>query len=96
MNDVDVFVELLAARLTLGQGALPDLAARDAVYRADSLFEAGADLTDVLVGYDAGRVGSSAVMDAALKVAALACQVYLATTGAGLAEGIGEVTDSGC
>jgi hypothetical protein len=95
VNALDVFVELLAARLTLGQGALPGLAALDAVYRADALFEAGADLSDVLVAYDAGRLGADVVREAALKVAGLACQLYLATTGGGLAESIGEVTDNG-
>ena len=95
MNAVDVFVELLAARLTLGQGALPGLAALDAVYRADALFEAGADLSDLLLAYDGGAVGADVIREAALKVAALSCQLYLATTGGGLAERIGEGTDNG-
>jgi hypothetical protein len=95
VNAIDCFVELLAARLTLGQGALPGLAAQDAVYRADALFEAGAELSDVLVAYDAGRVGADVVREEALKVAGLACQLYLATTGGGLAESIGEITDNG-
>jgi hypothetical protein len=94
VNAIDCFVELLAARLTLSQGSLPALAAKDAVYRADALFEAGADLSDALVAYDDGRVGSSTVRESALNVAGLACQLYLATTGAaccpeGLAEEVG-------
>jgi hypothetical protein len=95
LNAIDCFVELLAARLTLGQGALPGLAAKDAVYRADALFEAGAELSDCLVAYDAGRVGADVVREEALTVAGLACQLYLATTGGGLAESIGEITDNG-
>jgi hypothetical protein len=95
LNSIDCFVELLAARLTLGQGALPGLAAKDAVYRADALFEAGADLSDVLVGHDAGRLGADAVREEALKVAGLAAQLYLATTGGGLLEVIGDDGD-GC
>ena len=95
MNAVDVFCELLAARLTLGQGgpgggALPGLAALDAVYRADALFEAGADLSDSIVAFERDLVGSDTVREGALRVAALACQLYLATTGGGLAEEIGD------
>jgi hypothetical protein len=90
MIAVDVFCELLAARLSLSQGTLPALAARDAVDRADALFEVVADFSDSLVGYDAGSMGSSVVRESALKVAALAAQLYLATTGGGLAEEIGE------
>jgi hypothetical protein len=95
LNAIDCFVELLAARLTLTQGALPGLAAKDPVYRADALFEAGADLADSLLEYDQGIVGSSVVREAALKTAELAVKLYLATTGGGLAESIGEVTDNG-
>jgi hypothetical protein len=95
MNAIDCFCELLAARLTLTQGALPGLAALDAVWRADALFEAGADLSDSLLAFERDLVGSDTVREGALRVAALACQLYLATTGGGLAESIGEVTDNG-
>ena len=90
MNSIDCFVELLAARLTLGQGALAGLAQKDAVYRADALFEAAADLSDLLLAYDGGGVGADVIREAALKAAALAAQLYLATTGVGLAEEIGD------
>ena len=39
------------------QGELPALRQAGAVYRADSLFEAGADLSDALVGVEQGRPG---------------------------------------
>jgi hypothetical protein len=71
--------DLLRAKLTLSQYRLPDLAGRGPHYRTDSLFEAGADLSDMVLAFSAGRVGESVVLQEALRVAAEACLVYVAT-----------------
>ena len=81
MNAADVFCELLRARLTLGQHELAALLDAPAVYRADPLFEAGADLVDVLIAFEACRVNETVVREQALRVATLSAQLYLATTG---------------
>jgi len=81
VNGAEVFADLLKLRLCLLQHQYPDLALSGPEYRADPLFEAGADFTDALVLYENGAVGDSVVREGALKVAALAALVYFATVG---------------
>ena len=58
----------------------------DPRYRADRLFELVADLSDGLVAHakspgEHGKVGDDVIREAALSVAVMAAQVWLATTG---------------
>ena len=71
------FCRDLAERLERGDHTVPGLAGAGAAYRADPLIEAAADLSDCLVAHEAGRVGESAVRSEALRVAALACRLWL-------------------
>lgn len=48
-----------------------------AVYRADPLIEAAADLADVVVSHSAGRVDERTVRHEALRVACMAAQLWL-------------------
>ena len=79
MNAADAFCVLLRKRLRAEAARISDLALNGPAYRADPLFEAGADLAEMVVAYQNGTVGESVVREEALKTAALACQVYLAT-----------------
>lgn len=79
--DADVFCELLRVRLSIAQHQYPDLDARGAAYRCDPLFELAADFADALALYERGDVGPTVVREYALKVAALAAVVYIATVG---------------
>ena len=60
---------------------LTDLAALPPNYRADALFLLGADLSDVLVAYSLEQCGPDVVREAALAVAVIAGQLWLATVG---------------
>jgi len=81
VNAAEVFADLLKLRLCLLQHGYPDLALKGPAYRADPVFEAGADFADALALYENGAVGDSVVREGALKVAALAALVYFATVG---------------
>jgi hypothetical protein len=83
VNAADSFCELLRARLAQAQHQADDLALRGPLLRCDPLFEAGADLSDMVVAYAEGRVGASVVRQEALRVAALAFRVFTATCGTG-------------
>ena len=50
-----------------------------AVYRADTCFAVIADLADALAAHERGRVNETAVRFEALKVARLACLLWLST-----------------
>lgn len=71
------FCRDLAERLERGDHAVEGLAEAGAVYRADALFEAGADLSDCLVAHERGEVDERTVRSEALRVAALACRLWL-------------------
>jgi hypothetical protein len=79
VNAAEVFVELLHARLVLGQHDLKAL--REQSYPCDPLFEAGADLADAVLAYEDGRGGANLVRELALKCAQLSAQVWLVSTG---------------
>lgn len=95
MMDVDVFCELLRARLTLAQHQrrYGDLAGAGPAYRCDPLFLQAADLSDAVVDCDRGVVGPSVVSEAALETAALAFWVFHTTAGVG--SGSRPVADGG-
>ena len=57
MNAVDVFAEILHARLCAGQHDAHTLLELDALRRCDPLFEACADLSDVLYALEQGHGG---------------------------------------
>ena len=71
------FCRDLAERLERGDHTVEGLAEAGAVYRADALFEAGADLSDVIVSHERGQVDVSTVRSEALRVATLACRLWL-------------------
>lgn len=71
------FCRDLAERLERGDHTVEGLAEAGAVYRADALFEAGADLSDCLVAHERGEVDISTVRSEALRVATLACRLWL-------------------
>ena len=52
-----------------------------AVYRADTLFEAGADLSDALLGVEQGRLGEDVARTEALRVCRLAVLLWLSVAG---------------
>jgi hypothetical protein len=66
---------------------LPRLREAGAVYRADTLFEAGADLSDALVGFEQGRLGEDVVKTEALRVCRLAVLLWLSVAGGGDEDG---------
>lgn len=72
-----VFCADLAERLEGGDHTVPGLAEAGAAYRADPLLEAAADLSDCLVSHERGEVDVSAVRHEALRVATLACRLWL-------------------
>ena len=76
---VQNFCADLCERLEGCAGELPGLRQAGAVYRADSLFEAGADLSDALVGVEQGRLGADVARQEALKVCRLAVLLWLST-----------------
>lgn len=71
--------DLEAAVLKAAPDELPGLREAGAVYRADALFEAGADLSDALVGVEQGRLGADVARQEALKVCRLAVLLWLST-----------------
>jgi hypothetical protein len=79
VNAADSFCELLRVRLTQAQHQADDLVVRGPLLRCDPLFEAGADLSDMVVAYAEGRVGESVVRQEALRCAALCARIYWAT-----------------
>jgi len=81
MTAAEVFTDLLKLRLCLLQHEYADLAIKGPDFRADPVFEAGADFADALALYENGLVGDSVLREGALKVAALAALVYFATVG---------------
>jgi hypothetical protein len=83
MTAADEFCDLLRARLTMAQHQPDDLAERGPLLRCDPLFEAGADLSDVVVGHAEGRVGAGVVREQALRVAALCARIYWVTVKGG-------------
>ena len=88
------FCRDLAERLERGDMAMVDgLADAGAAYRADPLIEAAADLADILVSHQAGRVDESGVRHEALRVCVLACRLWLelpVQTGDNEAEEVGD------
>jgi hypothetical protein len=52
-----------------------------AVYRADTCFEAMADLSDALVGVEQGRLGEDVARTEALRVCRLAVLLWLSVVG---------------
>lgn len=76
---VQNFCADLAERLEDCAGELPGLRQAGAVYRADSLFEAGADLSDSLLLVEQGRANDTVAREAALTVCRLACLLWLST-----------------
>ena len=81
MTAADAFVEVLHARLCLGQHDAHTLLELDPLRRCDPLFEAAADLSDVLCALGQGHGGANLVREQALKVATLAAQLWLVSTG---------------
>ena len=67
---------------------LPRLREAGAVYRADTCFEAMADLSDALVGIEQGRLGEDVARTEALRVCRLAVLLWLSV--------VGEGNDDGC
>lgn len=67
----------LRERLERGEHTVDGLACAGAVYRADPLIEAVADLVDALTGHEQGRMGESVVRQGALRVATMACRLWL-------------------
>jgi hypothetical protein len=64
-----------------GRSELLGLGQAGAVYRADALFEAGADLSDALVGVEHGRLGEDVARTEALRVCRLAVLLWLSVVG---------------
>ena len=58
-------------------------------YRTDRLLELGAELSDLLLRYEAGGVGESTIRSAALDVASEAASVWASTCGLPLDAGVG-------
>jgi hypothetical protein len=86
MIAADVFVELLHARLCLSQHTPLTGIERGPAYWCDPVFEAVADLHEVVVAFagqgSPGRgAGANMVREQALQVAQLACQLWLRSTG---------------
>lgn len=79
MSPADEFLALLRDRLPLALLRHADIVSMGPVYRCDRLFEAGADLSDALVAYEADHVGPDVLREHALDVALLAVTAYLAT-----------------
>lgn len=79
MNAANEFCELLRARLTQAQHQPDELTERGPLLRCDPLFEAGADLSDMVLAYAEGRVGAHVVRQEALRCAALCARIYWAT-----------------
>lgn len=78
-HDLALFVDRL--RMRLGQLDPVDvtvLMEKSASYRTDMLLELGADLADVVVCHQVGRVGEDAVREAAVAVCAEAAKVWMA------------------
>ena len=69
----------VAHALADGGADLSRLRALPPEFRADALILLGADLADALVGYAAGQVGPGAVREAALSVAVMAGELWLAS-----------------
>lgn len=80
---VSPFTADLARALLAQEALLPILLVTPAAYRADPLFEAGADLVDALEGQEAGRLGLSVIRQEALRVCVLAAQLYVSLCDAG-------------
>jgi hypothetical protein len=68
---------------------LPRLREAGAVYKADPLYEAVADLTDALLGHEQGRLGEDVARQEALRVCRLAVLLWLSICA-------GEDGDDGC
>ena len=66
---------------------LPRLREAGAVYRADTCFEAVADLSDALVGVEQGRLGEDVARQEALRVCRLAVLLWLSVVGEGNEDG---------
>ena len=79
--------DLEAAVRTAAPDELPGLRQAGAVYRADTLFEAGADLSDALVGVEQGRLGEDVARTEALRVCRLAVLLWLSVVGEGDEDG---------
>ena len=77
-NDLEAHVRKAAPL-----GELPSLREAGAVYRADTLFEAGADLSDALVGVEQGRLGEDVARQEALRVCRLVVLLWLSVGGEG-------------
>jgi hypothetical protein len=87
-GEVTMFcVDLEAGALKAAPDELPGLRQAGAVYRADTLFEAGADLSDALVGVEQGRLGEDVARQEALRVCRLAVLLWLSVVGEGDEDG---------
>lgn len=87
-DDVALFLDRL--RFVLGRLDPVDvglLNEKTAPYRADMVFEVGADFVTALEDYDAGRVDETVVREAAVAVAVEAVKVWLATCTGGREDG---------
>ena len=78
---VNDFCADLYDQIEEGRGGLWSLKQAGAVYRADTCFEAMADLSDALVGVEQGRMGEDVARQEALKVCRLAVLLWLSVLG---------------
>ena len=84
----------LCERLERGEHVVPGLAEAGAAYRADPLIEAAADLSDALFSHELGALDERTVRSEALRVAVLACRLWLVSLELTVENGAEETGDA--